>query len=199
MSLYMYMWARKQRAEDRWSHPHLLQWSRRNALLGWRLDAAHGRAAAELGDKPGDLEQRVEAVEHAHVAEADLLNELELEFLVEGLIFGDAEEGAHDVEAAKAAVPELLDDRVGLLVVGERRGLQALAHEQRMRLVAHLKHILGRDEAEARHGGLCVVERLTHIALGGEDERFETLLVERRLLRREHLVQPFEHLRVREL
>ena len=63
------------------------------------------------------MEQRVEPVEDAHVAEADLLDEVELELLVHRLELDDTEEGAHYVEAAVARGPQLLDDGVGRLDV----------------------------------------------------------------------------------
>merc|ERR1712021_78534 len=84
--------------------------------LAWRLAEAAG-GDAELGDEARELEQRVEAVEDAHVAEADLLDELELEALVHRLELDDAEEGTHYVEPAVASLPERLDDSVGLLEV----------------------------------------------------------------------------------
>mmetsp|Transcript_74636 Transcript_74636/g.148321 ORF Transcript_74636/g.148321 Transcript_74636/m.148321 type:complete len:217 (-) Transcript_74636:51-701(-) len=46
---------------------------------------------------------------------------------------------------------------------------------------------------------LSVVEGLPHVALCGEYQRLETLLVERRFLEMQHLLQPLEHLPVGEL
>ena len=51
--------------------------------------ADNAGVAAELADEARELEQRVEPVEDAHVAEADLLDEVELELLVHRLELDD--------------------------------------------------------------------------------------------------------------
>ena len=93
------------------------QSTRPHAHLSPHSLADNAGVAAELADEARELEQRVEPVEDAHVAEADLLDELELELLGEVLRLRQLEERAHDVEAAVARGPELLDDGVGRLDV----------------------------------------------------------------------------------
>ena len=43
-------------------------------------------------------------------------------------------------------------------------------------VVGHLEHVVGRDEPKAIVGGLKVVEGLSHIPLGSEDDCFKTII-----------------------
>ena len=63
------------------------------SLLGWPRAPARG-SDTQLGDEPRELQQRVEAVEHSHVAEANLLDEIKLDLLINVGEFANAEERA---------------------------------------------------------------------------------------------------------
>ena len=65
----------------------------------------------------------------------------------------------------------------GLVAAAVHAVLEHLADEHRVRLVADFEDVLERDGAKAGEGRLQVVERLAHVALGGEDERLEALHV----------------------
>jgi len=55
--------------------------------------------------------------------------------------------------------------------------LDHLPNRDRVRLITDLEDVVLGDETEAGVGGLEVVDRLAHVALGGEDECRETFVV----------------------
>ena len=88
--------------------PHRAESPARSAL-DRRARAPLCRGDTQLGHEPLELQEGVEAVEHAHVCEAHLLDELELHLLADGpLKLDQPKEGPHDVEAAVALLPQHL-------------------------------------------------------------------------------------------
>lgn len=86
----------------------------------------------------------------------------ELQFQVLGHLVGltDPEDVPDDVLRRVAQCPQLLHNLVGLVNVPIHAVSQHAFHHQGVGLVAHLKHILAVDVAEAGVGRLQVVQRL---------------------------------------
>jgi hypothetical protein len=104
-------------------------------------------------------------------------DELELGVLAQRVdCLCDAEHGADDVMARVAQVPELAQRHHGvvdaLLVAALYHGL----HFDRMWAVDDFEDVVAVDEAEAGVGRLQVVDCLSHVAFGGEDERCEAVV-----------------------
>lgn len=87
------------------------------------------------------------------------------------------ENGRDNVHGRVSLLPQPVDPRERLVDLGLLAVLDHGPDEHRVRLVADLEDVVLRDEAEAGPCGLEVVDCLTHVALGGEYQRGEALVV----------------------
>lgn len=77
----------------------------------------------------------------------------------------------HNVDRRVAVLPQRIQLLQRSIHIALGAATEHLLDDDRVRLVAHLEDVFGRDDAEARVGRLEVVERLAHVALGRKDER----------------------------
>lgn len=132
--------------------------------FGFHIDFAQLRHASV------QLHQRLHALENAHVREANDLDELEAGVLAEAVHgLGDAEHGAHDVVAAVAQRPELLQALEGAFDARFPAGFEHYLYLEWMWAVHDPEYVLAVHQPEARGGALQVVDRLPHVPLGAED------------------------------
>lgn len=125
---------------------------------------------AQFRNAPAQLHQSLHALEHAHMGEANLLDELEAGVLAEAVHgFGDAEHGADDIVAAVAERPELLQALERAFDPAFPTCFEHRLHLDRMRAVHHPEHVLAAHQPEARCGALQIVDCLSHVSLGAED------------------------------
>ena len=153
----------------------------------------------EARHQAAQLQQRADALEHAHVRPADLADVLELDGLRQ-LVHGlhHTEHRRDNVQCRVAERPhlvELVERRIDLAPVARR---QQLVQQHRVRLVAHLEHVVRTHEPLARPCRLQVVDRLPHVPLGGEHDRREALVGVLDVLRLADLHQPAQQLLVRD-
>ncbi|CUS09661.1 unnamed protein product [Tuber aestivum] len=111
---------------------------------------------------------------------------------------GDSKHGANNIDGGVALPPELLQLLQRHVYLSGVASFDQGLHSDGVRGVDDFEDIVRTDEAEARNRALQVVDGLTHIPLGGEDQRGEALLRVLHLLRDAYLEQATEHLRVRE-
>ena len=95
---------------------------------------------AHPGDEGGKLEQRGAAFDDPHVAEPDLLDELQLDELGHlVVVLADAKHVGDDVLGGVAHLPEVVHRLVGLVDVAADAAVEHVTDKQRMGLVANLK------------------------------------------------------------
>lgn len=153
----------------------------------------------ELGQERVQLKQTVESLADSRVTQADLFDVLELDKLGQSGRFAHAKNHIDYVLGRVAELPQVSHDLERLVDAFVGAMLDHLLDEQRMRLVAHLEHVLAVHMAEPVHGRLQVVDRLTHVALRREYDRLDAVVRVAHFLELGDLVQTFEDLLLAEL
>lgn len=103
----------------------------------------------------------------------------ELEFCILWQLLHPLDHPKHrrdDIDCRVPCLPQLVDPRERLVDLALLTLPDQLADLDRMGLVADLVHVLGGDEAETGMCRLEIVDRLTHIAFGSEDEGLKALI-----------------------
>lgn len=157
------------------------------------------RVLAQTRKQRRHLQQRVHSVDDFHVRLANLADKQEFELLVHRHALADAEQVADDVLGGVTQAPKLLHDFVRVVDVAVDAMLQHVLNQQRMRLVAHFEDVVADDPSKSIRSRLEIVERLPHVALSSEHDRFQAVLGVVEILLLAHEDALGEHLGVGEL
>lgn len=167
--------------------------SRRHKKAWLHVDLAQPRHTAE------QLHQSLHPLQHPHMAEANLLDELQPRMLTQARHrLRNPEHSAHDIMAAIPQIPKILHSFSRIINLPFPTRLDDRLDFDRMRRIDDLEHVLSRHEPEACGSRLQIIDRLAHIPLSAEDERREPIIIILHLLRFADLVQPYPHLLFRQ-
>jgi len=134
------------------------------------------RNLAESCQHSRKLKERRGALSHGKVCSTDLLDELQLEELGHAVALANSKHVGDDVLGAVAELPEVGKDLVSLVDVGLRGVVQHVLHQQGVWFVTNLENIFRLYKTKSFMRRLKIVQGLSHIPLGCENNGLQPIL-----------------------
>mmetsp|Transcript_13494 Transcript_13494/g.19822 ORF Transcript_13494/g.19822 Transcript_13494/m.19822 type:complete len:322 (+) Transcript_13494:110-1075(+) len=164
-----------------------------------RLCLGRSGEQAQPAQQAQQLQQRVQPLGDPHVGQAYLPQHRQLAGFLHLQLLPHPKEGPNDVHGGIPRFPQIFQVLLGPIDVVLQALVEHALGPQGVGLVADLEHVLRGDAAKARVGRLQVVEGVPHVPLGCEYQRLQSRWLVVQLLRLAHLLQPLQHLFVRQL
>lgn len=136
----------------------------------------------QFGQQATHLQQRIIPINDFHVSLADLSDKRQLHLFADVYVFGDTKNIPDNIFGCITQPPQFRNDMIRLVNVALRTEHQHLIDQQRMRLVAHLEHIVTRYGAISIGGGLHVVESLPQVTLCSENDGIQSVFLNLEIL-----------------